>query len=901
MRRLRRFLIRLWNTTIGRRDEERLRSEIEEHLACLTDENIRAGMSPVEARRQAALEFGGLEAVKEEFRAERRLLLFETILQDMRYALRMIRKAPGFTAVVILTVVLSIGATTAIFSVVNATLLHPLSYPAPEQLVSIEDDLPGGGARDVGLSEPEWQDLQHSGIFEYVSPAWYDDNNLIGSAEPARVSLLIVAPDYFAVLKVNPQLGRTFNPDDHSPGFTGEVVISDPMWKRAFAGDPHILGKSVRMDTDLYQIVGVMPPGFQAPARTSRERNIDIWAATSFYGAPMPDHPPRNRRYFPTAIARLKSGLTLPQAQSRVDALVASLKKQFPADYPPEAKWNVHLLPLKEIVVGNVRQPLVLLLGAVGLVLIIGCVNIANLMLARGSTRGREMAIRRALGASQARLTRQLLTESVLLSLFGGIAGLTILVLTKDALVQLVPDSLPRLNEISINWSVLLFAVAASLVAGVVFGLAPALRTGRVDLTHALKQEGRGATGSAEQTRTRRALVITEFALSLVLMIIACLLIRSFWDLLNVRLGFSPQSVMTVRTRLPYPNDPKNDAYATAVQKASFYREILRRSKTLPGVEEAAVGDFAAIPLGHDRNNQTPPVPLLREGRKAEDNNAPLIDEAIVAPEYFHLLGMTLRRGRLFNDSDNENAPPVAVVNETMAQTFWPNEDPLGKHLKLGRSATSWTTVVGVVADARAESLEDGRVPEIYSNLYQRGARHLAIFLRGHLDCAAIPDQVRAQVQAVDRTLPVFSAESLGKTVSNSLTQRRFAMYIVALFAFTALLLAGLGIYGVSSYMVSERTHEFGIRLALGAHPADVMRLVLRQGLNLALAGAGIGLVGALIVSQLMTGLLYGVRANDPATFVAVAVVLMAVAFLGCYVPARRATRVNPIVALRYE
>jgi predicted permease len=901
MKRLRRFFTRLFNTTTRRLDEERLGSEIEEHLACLTNENSRTGMSPGEARRQAVLKFGAVEAIKEEFRAERRMLLVETVLQDIRYALRMIRKSPGFTAVVFLTVVLSVGAATAIFSVVDATLLHPLPYPQSDQLVSIEDDLPGVSARDVGFSEPEWQDLQHSGIFEYVSPTWYDDNNLTGSAKPARVSLTIVAPDYFAILKVSPQLGRTFNPEDHSPGFIGEVVISDAMWKRAFASDPHILGKSVRMDTDLYQIIGVMPSSFQPPGRTSRDRNIDIWAATSFYGAPLLDHPLRNRRNLPTAIARLKPGLALAAAQSRVDALVASLQKQFPADYPPEAKWTVRLVPLKEIVVGNVREPLVLLLGAVGLVLAIGCVNIANLMLARSSTRGREIAIRRALGASNARLMRQLLTESVLLSLLGGIAGLTILFLTKDSLMRVVPDSLPRLNEISISWSVFLFAFGASLVAGIVFGLIPALRAGRVDLTHALKQEGRGATGCAEQTRMRRTLVITEFALALVLMIIACLLIRSFWDLLNVRLGFSPESVMTVRTRLPYPNVAKNDAYATTAQQAPFFRELLRRSRMLPGVEEAAVADFGAIPLGHDRNNQTPPVPLLLEGREAADNDAPLVDESIVAPEYFHLLGMTSQRGRLFSDSDNENAPQVAVINETMAQTYWPNEDPLGKHLKLTRRATSWTTVVGIVADARAESLEDARVPVIYSNLYQRGAHHLAIFLRGHLDAAAIPDEVRAQVQAIDPTLPVFGAETLGKTVSDSLTQRRFAMLIVALFALTALLLAGLGIYGVSSYIVSERTHEFGIRLALGAGRADVMRLVLRQGLNLAIAGAAVGLVGALIVSHLMAGLLYGVRPGDPTTFAAVSVMLMAVALLACYIPARRAMRVDPVVALRYE
>ncbi|HEY2138485.1 MAG TPA: ABC transporter permease [Chthoniobacterales bacterium] len=879
--------------------ERDLEEELRSHIRHRADDLERLGLDRVEAARRARIEFGSQERFREECREALGGNFVESVFRDLRYGGRMLRRNPGFTAVTILTIAVGIGATTAIFSVVDAALLHPLPYLEPDQLVSIEDNLPGVGARDVGMSQPEWQDLQHSGIFEYVSPAWYDDNNLIGSSQPLRVSLLSVAPSYFAVLGVKPQLGRGFDPENHAPGYTEEVVISDELWRRDFGSDPHILEKSVRMDTDMYRIIGVMPPGFQAPGRTRRDRNIEVWAATSFYGAPLPDEPPRNRRNLPTAIARLKPGLTIAAAQSRLDALVASLQKQFPSDYPEQAGWKIRLLPLKEIVVGDVRESLVLLLGAVGLVLVIGCANIANLMLARASARGREMAIRQALGAGRGRLTQQLLTESLLLSLIGGLAGLTILFLAKDFLVRLLPDGLPRLGEISINWGVLLFALGASLMAGMIFGLAPALRAGRVDIVHTLKREGRGSTGSRDQTRTRRILVVTEFALALVLMIAASLLLRSFWDLLNVQMGFNPGSVMVVKTRLPYPNDPKNDVYATVAQQAAFFRQILGRSKTLAGVEEAAVGDLGAIPLGHDRSHQNPPVPLIIQGDEAQSDTAPLVDESIVSADYFHLLGLSLRRGRLFGDVDNENVPAVAVINETMARSYWPNEDPLGKHIKLGRRATSWTTIVGIVADTRAESLEEARVPVIYSNLYQRGAHHLAIFLRGRLDSATIADEVRKQVQSVDPTLPVFGAQTLNDTVSASLSQRRFAMEIVVLFALTALLLTGLGIYGVISYIVSERTHEIGIRLALGAERRDILQMVLRQGVGLALAGAAIGLVGAVVVSHLMRGLIYGMSPTDPLTFGGVAILLLMVALFASFIPARRAVRVDPIVALR--
>jgi predicted permease len=890
---------------MGRRKRmlQELDQDIREHLAIETQDNIERGMSPEEAHYAAVRKFGNVTRVKEDTREVWSLIWLEQLWQDIRYAFRMLRKAPGFTAVAILTIALGIGATTAIFSIVDATLLHPLPYPHPEQLVSIEADLSGVGARDIGISVPEWHDLERSGIFQFVSPIGGGDVNLTGSSQPARIRFLNVPTNYFALLGVKPQLGQSFNPEDHTLGFTLEALISDGLWKRSFAADPEILRKSLRLDNDLYHVIGVMPPGYHDPGRTTETRNIEIWLASGFAAAPAPP-PLRSAHFFSPVIARITAGLTVAQAQSRVDALAASLQKQFPEVYPLQSAWRLRLAPLKDTVVGPSRQSLILLLGAVGLVLLIGCVNVANLLLARASARGREMALRQALGAARKRLISQLLTEGLLLSLLGGIAGVAILFFTKDLLLRLVPASLPRLSDASINWSVLIFALVTSLAAGVIFGLAPALHAGRSDLTLMLKQEARGSTASGDQARTRRVLVITEFALSLVLMIAAGLLLRSFWDLSHVRPGFDPQNVMAVRVWLPIPNDAETDIYRTAAQEAPFLREILRRGRTLPGVQEVAVGDMAALPLGHGRDDLNR-FPLILEGRETSSNQAPLIDASMVTPDYFHLLGLTLLRGRLLCESDTDKTPPVALINEAFARTYWPNEDPLGKHLKLplqgDPSSFSWTTVIGVLADARTESLADSSVPQMYLSLYQRRAKDLAIFVRGRLDTAAIPVELRGQVQSVNPELPVFGARMLEDLLSASLAERRFSMEMVALFALTALLLAGLGIYGVISYLVNERTHEIGIRVALGAESRNILRMVLRQGLLLALAGAAVGLVGALIVSHFMAGLLYGVKPTDPLTFAAVALLLIGVALLACYIPARRAIHVDPLVALRHE
>jgi putative ABC transport system permease protein len=894
---LRRFFIRLSNFATGRFGDQRLRDEIAEHLAFQTEENLRAGMPFAEARRQAALKLGAAQAIRESHHAEQSLPLVENFFLDLRYAVRMLLKHPGFAIVAIATMALGVGATTAIYSVIDATLLHPLPYPNPAELVHLEDDLPGVSAQRVGISIPELKDLQNSGIFQNVSIYGFGSVNLTGSAQPARIAFRPVTPNYFAVLGVDAQLGRTFDPHDTTPGFNLEVVISDGLWKRAFGADPHILGKTLRLDNDVYHVVGVMPPGFRDQGQTSEERNTELWAGAGFVGDPAPP-PVRSSRLLLGTIARLKPGLSIAAAQGHLDALVQSLAKQYPEDYPPQAAWTVRMTPLGETVVGSVRQSLILLFGAVGLVLLISCVNVANLLLARASARGREIAVRQALGAQRARLIRQLLTESLLLFLLGGFAGFAILFSTRHFLLQLVPDSLPRVNEISISWGVLAFALVVSVAAGTIFGLAPAWVTSRADLTGMLKQEGRGSGGSRERSRARQLLVIGELALSLVLMVAAGLLLRSFWQLFKVQLGFNPERVMAVQTWLPVPNDPSTDPYRTATQESVMLREVLRRNRALPGVEETAVSNLAALPLGHTRDDLNM-EPLIREGGETKEDQAPRIGTSTVSPEYFHLLGMTLLRGRLFTDQDLEETPSIAVINEAAARTYWPNQDPLGKHFRLSRTKPAWTTIAGVIADARTESLAGSSIPQLYLSIYQRPAKDLAIFLRGQIDPAAIAAQVRGQVQSVDAELPVFHAETLDDELSGSLSVRRFSLEMVALFAATALLLAGLGIYGTISYVVNEQSREIAIRLALGAQRGNILKMVLRQGLGLAAAGAGVGVAGALIVSHLLASLLYGVSPNDLPTFAGVTVVLSIVALAASYIPARRAMKVDPMFALR--
>ena len=886
----------------GRRNDE-LAEEMRAHLEMAQADRVARGESPGAAAANARREFGNPDLAREVAREQWGAvgMWVEHLAQDARFALRTLRRAPGFTTIATLTIALGVGATTAIFSVVNATLLHPLPYPRPDQLVRIEDDLVGVGSRDVGMSTPEWRDLERSGVFSDIAPAWFDNNNLTGLAHPQRVKLFIVSTNYFSLLGVKPQLGVTFDPNDTNPTFNGQAVISDGLWKRAFGGSPSVLGRVVQLDSDSYTIVGVTPPGFQAPAAAAEQRGTEIWVGFGFAGAPLGPVTVASRApLFPGAIARLQRGLTLEAAQRRVDALVQTLRREHPADYPAASDWRVRLVPLKDKVIGDVRQPLLFLLGAVAFVLIIGCANVANLLLVRATMRGRELAMRQALGADPRRIAHQLITESVVLSIIGGLLGIAVVFILRGSFVRLIPENVPRLNDIAIDWGVLLFALGASLVSGVMFGLAPALDLRRVDVTRLLKQEGRGATSSREQKRTRQWLVVAEFALSLVLLSAAGLLVRSFWRLLDAPLGFNPQNVTVVRTRLPYPNYRNEDLYATAGAEERFAREVIQRVGALPGVQAVALGSGAAVPLDHPEQDQAV-VSAWFEGDRVRGHQPVLLNASEVTPAYFQLLGLPLLRGRLLGDFDTEQRAPVAVINEAMARSYWPGQDVLGKRFKLSHEtrATPWTTVVGVVADARTESPATAGVPQLYVSLYQTEGKHLAVFVRGRVPIDVIARQVQTEVQSINPALPVFGAQTLVETVSGSLAVRRFSLELIGLFALTALLLAAIGIYGVISYTVTERTHEIGVRLALGAQRADVLRMVMRQGMQLAIAGVALGLVGAVVVSHAIASVLADVRPTDVVAFGAATVFLALVAAAATFLPARRAIYVDPSVALR--
>jgi putative ABC transport system permease protein len=830
-----------------------------------------------------------------------------TLLQDIRYGLRMLVKKPTFAIVAILTLALGVGTNTAIFSIVNAVLLRSLTFPHPDRLVRIYFNNPGVGLRGVRFSVPEFDDLRtQTDVFEDVSVIVFGPTNLTGAKQPEHLEMMEVSPNYFSMLGATPELGRLFGHQDYALGFAPVVVISDALWRRSYGADPGVLGRSLRLDNDLYTIVGVLSPGFRNPGSTIPAP--EVWITCGYSGDPFPA-PARGTRILPGAIGRLRPGLTVAQAQARLDAMAANLRRAFANDYPPLAKWTVEIVPLQQSLVGNVRPMLVVLMVAVILIVLVVSLNIGSLLLARASGRQQEMAVRAAMGASGSRMIRQMLTESLLLAFIGGIAGLTTAVITLKAVLRFVPANLPRLGEVNIDWRVLGFALLISLATGLLFGLAPAIHSSKAGLARTMREGSRGSGYSAKAGRMRDVLMVSQLAFAVVLMIGAGLLLETLRDLLRQNPGFNPSQVVTANIYLSNPNDPQLDPYHTLAQQIPFNRELLRRANALPGVELAAItsnlptadainGDSAAY--GATNHNS-----LAIEDRPTESSGDLSAEVIRISPDYFRVIQTPLVEGRFFTEDDEDGKLPVAIIDEATARRYWwPDHDPVGRRLRIQlrfgqNSANPWSTVVGVVKNIKHDGLDVDGVPHLYVPLNQFVGRSLSLALRTSLPASTLEARIRGAIQSVDPGLPVFGVASMDEVVDASLASRRFSASLVAGFAGMALLLASIGIYGLLAYMVGQRSREIGLRMALGAGRGDVLKLILQKGVALAIAGIVAGLIAAALSASLMASLLYGVRPRDPGVFTLVPLLLLVVAIAASCRPAWRATKVDPIVALR--
>ncbi len=821
-----------------------------------------------------------------------------SFFQDLRYALRTLLKSPGVMTVAVLTLALGIGANVATFSVVDAVLLRPLPFPHSEQLVRIFDDLRGPGDPDVGMSAPELWDLQEqSGVFQDISAVAASNSAVGGGERTVRAECLITSPDYFSLLGANAQLGRVYTPRDSAPGFLEPAVISNGFWRRNFGSDPNIIGRKMRLDNDMYTIAGVMPPGFRHPGRTLNT-DVEVWIATGFKGIPFPVPPVRSMRMIPGAIGRLNRGLTIAEAQAKLDAYVSQLSRQYPTDYPAAAKWALRIVPVKEDLIGPLRTQSFILFGAVGFVLLIACVNIANLFLARSSGRRREFAIRLALGAGPARLARQLLTESTLLSLISGVVAMVVVLVLKNVIVGMAPADIPRLNEVNVSAGVLFFAFAISILTGVLFGLVPALQAANPKQVENLNEGGRGAGTGRRHARVLRVLVVSEVALSIMLLAGAGLLLRSFWRVLQVQPGFNPNGLTTVQMWIPISSNPTTDQYAVEEKRADFLLEVYRRISAMPGVERASISGNDTLPMNSGRNYSHFSI----QGRPSDSERSPVADIAVVDSNYFPTMEVPLISGRNFTTSDTYKTNPVAVIDQTLASSYWPAQNPLGQQLKFGFGrGVQGVTIIGVAGDIKSDGFEAPSVPHIYVSLGQFAPVNAVVFLRSKTDVKYLGEAVRHAVESVDPNVPVHSVSSMNDIISRSVADRRFALELLGVFAAVALLLAAVGIYGVMSYSFSQRTHEVGIRIALGAQRQDILRMALGEGMRIVVIGLISGLVGAAILTRIFQSMLFEVGPADPITFISVSTILAGVALFACYIPARRATRVDPLVALREQ
>jgi putative ABC transport system permease protein len=869
-----------------RRLDADLDEELRAHVDLSTAEHLKCGLSPSDARAAALREFGGVAQTREAYRLQRGLLFPETLAQDLRFASRQLLRDPGFAATTILTLALGIGANTAIFTIVQSVVLAPLPYRQPDRLVMLSETRPG--VKELGISYPDFQDWQrNSRSFERMAALAWRDYDLTGSGPAEHLDGMEVSSGFFATLGLKLPLGREFSAEEDRPGAAPQVILSDRLWKDRFASSPQIIGKTMLLDGVDYTIVGILPPGFR------------LWTQADVY-TPLGEGEPLyfNDRTIHSivAIARLEPGLSIDQAQRELGGAQTDLDRFYPA---ADRTLGVSVVPLKRSIVGDAGGTLLLLLGAVGIVLLIAGTNVANLLLARAAARTREFGIRSALGASSARLMRQLLTESVLLALAGGLAGLGLANVGVRAAAATMLGNLPRSENLSLNFPVLVFAFGISLVIGIVFGLAPALRSSRFDLLRALKSGDRGSTRAHPHTQS--TLVIVQMALTLVLLAGSGLLLRTLHDLWSVNPGFSTEHVITFKVGLS-PSLTK-----TASSTRTAYRELLDRIRVVPGVEAA---DFTNIvPLGGN-DNGGPFWVGAHQSTSIQDAPHALYFET--GPEYLRTMKIPLVLGRFFTSADNSDSEPVVVIDTVLAHSYFPGKDPVGQTITVGHWRAA--RVIGVVGHVRHWGLGDPGTynpSQIYICFYQLSdawipafARALSIAVRTQLDVASLMPPVESVIFGAGKDQPVYDIHTMEQVASNSMASQRLSMILLGAFAILALLLASVGIYGVTSYSVNQRIQEIGIRMALGASRRNILRLILRSGLQLTVAGLAIGIAVALMLARILasfSSLLYGVKASDPLTFLTVSLVLTGAAILACFIPARRAMSIDPMHALRNE